>query len=177
VVFDLSIGDTRATGCITQQLSFWCKLHLQIQDIQIEVIVWMIKSKSKLYYDQQSVGQSVLLSGTYLGLATNFFFFFLHWQLRVSWCGASSLTRGWVCNLLYNCFWALPEQSLSGPSSAELTAIIYCLTWDSLTRRPRSPYLYPPGTGWPSYTPPPPPGHWVPFLSPLTTRRATVEVF
>jgi hypothetical protein len=29
------------------------------------------------------------------------------------------------------------------------------------------PYLYPQGTGWPSYTP----GHWVPFLSPLTTRR------
>jgi hypothetical protein len=28
------------------------------------------------------------------------------------------------------------------------------------------------GTGWPSYTP----GHWVPFTSPLTTRRATVEV-
>jgi hypothetical protein len=31
----------------------------------------------------------------------------------------------------------------------------------------RSPYLYPPGTGWPSYTH----GHWVLFLSPLTTRR------
>jgi hypothetical protein len=27
------------------------------------------------------------------------------------------------------------------------------------TWRTRSPYLYPPGTGWPSYTP----GHWVPF--------------
>jgi hypothetical protein len=39
--------------------------------------------------------------------------------------------------------------------------------------RSRSLYLYPPGTGWPSYTP----GHWVPFPSPLTTRRATVEVF
>jgi hypothetical protein len=41
------------------------------------------------------------------------------------------------------------------------------------TWRARSPYLYPPGTGWPSYTP----AHWVPFPSPLTTRRATVEVF
>jgi hypothetical protein len=41
------------------------------------------------------------------------------------------------------------------------------------TWRARFLYLYPPGTGWPSYTP----GHWVPFLSPLTTRRATVEVF
>jgi hypothetical protein len=27
--------------------------------------------------------------------------------------------------------------------------------------RARSPYLYPPGTGWPSYTP----GHWVPLSS------------
>jgi hypothetical protein len=30
------------------------------------------KSKSKLYYDQWSVGQSVLVSGTHLGPATNF---------------------------------------------------------------------------------------------------------
>jgi hypothetical protein len=36
----------------------------------------------------------------------------------------------------------------------------------------RSPYLYPPDTEWPSYIP----GHWVLFSSPLTTRRATVEV-
>jgi hypothetical protein len=34
------------------------------------------------------------------------------------------------------------------------------------TWRARFPYLYPPGRGWDSYTP----GHWVPFLSPLTTR-------
>jgi hypothetical protein len=32
---------------------------------------------------------------------------------------------------LYNCFWALPEQSLLGRSPAELTAIFYCLIWDS----------------------------------------------
>jgi hypothetical protein len=43
------------------------------------------------------------------------------------------------------------------------------------TWRARSPYLlvYPPGTGWPSYTL----RHWVPFSSPPTTSRATVEVF
>jgi hypothetical protein len=38
------------------------------------------------------------------------------------------------------------------------------------TWRARSPYLYPPGTGWPGYTP----RHWVPFSSPPTTRRAMV---
>jgi hypothetical protein len=31
------------------------------------------KSKSKLYYAQRSVGQSVLVSGTHLGRVTNFF--------------------------------------------------------------------------------------------------------
>jgi hypothetical protein len=40
------------------------------------------------------------------------------------------------------------------------------------TWRARSLYLCPPGARWPRYTP----GHWVPFPSPLTTRRATVEV-
>jgi hypothetical protein len=41
------------------------------------------------------------------------------------------------------------------------------------TWRARSPYLYPPGTGWPSYTP----RHCIPFLSPPTTCRAMMEVF
>jgi hypothetical protein len=63
------------------------------------------------------------------GTRDQFFFlleiFFL--QLRVCNFVAPSLTRGRVCNLLYNCFWSLPEQSLLGGSPAELTAIFYCL--------------------------------------------------
>jgi hypothetical protein len=43
---------------------------------------------------------------------------------------------------------------------------------DSPNLEARSQYSYRPGTGWPSYTP----RHWVPFLSPFTTRGATVEV-
>jgi hypothetical protein len=58
-------------------------------------------------------------------------FLFPVWRLRVSRCGAPSLTRGRVCNLLYSSFWALPEQSLWGPSPTELTAIFYCPIWDS----------------------------------------------
>jgi hypothetical protein len=54
-------------------------------------------------------------------------FFFL---LEISFV-EPSLTRGRVCNLPYNCFWALPEQSLLGRSPTELTAIFYCLIWDS----------------------------------------------
>jgi hypothetical protein len=52
-------------------------------------------------------------------------------QLRVCYFVAPSLTRGRGFNLLYNCFWALPEQSLLGRSPAELTAIFYCVVWDS----------------------------------------------
>jgi hypothetical protein len=82
-------------------------------------------------------------------------------QLRVCYFVAPSLTRGQVCNLLYNCFWALPEQSLMGRSPAELTALFYCL----ILRLPQpggpgsriyipqeqgGPVI-PPGTGFPFY--------------------------
>jgi hypothetical protein len=67
------------------------------------------------------------------GTRDQFFFlleiYFRH--LRVYYFVAPSLTRGRVCNLLYNCFCALPEQSLLGRSPAELTAIFYCLIRDS----------------------------------------------
>jgi hypothetical protein len=58
--------------------------------------------------------------------------FFFHLEisfrlLRVYYFVAPFLTRGVVCNLLYNCFWALPEQSLLGRSPSELTAIFYYL--------------------------------------------------
>jgi hypothetical protein len=50
----------------------------------------------------------------------------------------------------------------------------YCLRFETPpTWTTRSLYLYPPGTGWPSYTP----RHLVSFSSPPTTRRDMVEVF
>jgi hypothetical protein len=53
-------------------------------------------------------------------------------------------------------------------------ATFNCLRFEtSLTWRARSPYLFLPGTGWPDYTR----RHWIPFSSPLTTRRATAVVF
>jgi hypothetical protein len=94
-------------------------------------------------------------------------------QLLASCCGEPSLTRRWVYNLLVQCFLAFPGQSLSGPSPVEFTTIFNYLILDSPTWRAKSPHSYPPGTGWPSYTH----GHWVPFSSPLMTRRAAVEVF
>jgi hypothetical protein len=52
----------------------------------------------KLSYDRQSVGQSVFVSGSHLEPMTRYLFSV--WQLGVSWCGAPSLTRGRVCNLV-----------------------------------------------------------------------------
>jgi hypothetical protein len=52
-------------------------------------------------------------------------------HFRVCKFVAPSLTGGRVCKLLYNCFLALPEQSLVDRSPAELTALFYCLIWDS----------------------------------------------
>jgi hypothetical protein len=52
--------------------------------------------------------------------------------------------------------------------------IFYCLRFETPpTWRTRFPYSYSRGTWWPNYTP----RHRVPFPSPTTTRRATVEVF
>jgi hypothetical protein len=60
-------------------------------------------------------------------------------------------------------------QSFSGQIPAGLmTTFETPPTW-----RATSLYLYRPGIGWPEYTP----RHWVPFPSPPTTSRATVEVF
>jgi hypothetical protein len=77
-------------------------------------------------------------------------------------------------SVVYNCCWFSPAQSFLGPSPAGLVTIFYWLRFETFPIwRARSTYLYPPGTRWPSYNP----RHWVPFSSPPTTRRATVEVF
>jgi hypothetical protein len=76
-------------------------------------------------------------------------------------------------SVIYSCCWASPGRSFLGPSPTGLMTIFCCLRFETPpTYRAGSPYLYPPGTGWPSYTP----RHWVPFSSPPGTQRAMVEV-
>jgi hypothetical protein len=61
-----------------------------------------------------------------------------------------------------NWCWSSPAQSLSGPSPAVLITIFYCPRFETPpTWRVTSPYLCPPVTGWPVYTP----KHWVLFVS------------
>jgi hypothetical protein len=80
----------------------------------------------------------------------------------------SSLTKGWVCRLQLLLVLA-SAVNLGSESRGTHDRIL-------LSQIPDSPNLegqVPSGTGWLSYTP----RHWVPFSSPPTTRRATVEVF
>jgi hypothetical protein len=60
-------------------------------------------------------------------------------------------------SVFYN-YCCLRQQSFSGPSPAGLMTTFYCLRFETPpTWRTRSLYLYPPGIGWPGYTP----RHWV----------------
>jgi hypothetical protein len=84
-------------------------------------------SKSKLYYDRRSAGQSVLEQSTHFGDYER------SWFLSDS-CGFVGLRRPlWredgsaVCN----CNWPSPAQSFSGPSSVGLVAIFYCLRFET----------------------------------------------
>jgi hypothetical protein len=85
-------------------------------------------------------------------------------HLRVCYFVAPSLTRGRGCNLLVQLLLVLARAVTLGYKSRRTHNHIL-LSHLRLPQpgRPGSLYLYPPGTGCPSYTP----GHWVPFLPPL----------
>jgi hypothetical protein len=116
-----------------------------------------LKLKLKLVYDRRSFGQSVLVSGSHLESMTSIFFYltiagFFMWDTL-----SDERTR-----LQFTCTVASgPCQSshswVEVPQNSRPYFTVSSET--SPTWRARSPYLYPPGTGWPSYTP----GHWVPF--------------
>jgi hypothetical protein len=70
-------------------------------------------------------------------------------QLWVCWSGALSLTGGRVCRL--QLLLVLASAVILGSKSRGTHGHIYCLKFETHpTWRARSPYLYPPGTGWPS---------------------------
>jgi hypothetical protein len=122
----------------------------QLRHVPLSILIEVeVEVEVELNYDQQSVSQSVMVSGTHLGPATNFSFSFKFsldsW--RVCYFAVASLTRRRVCNLLL-----LLVLASAVPQDSRSYFIVPVLetppTW-----RARSPYLYFPGTGRPRYTP------------------------
>jgi hypothetical protein len=91
-------------------------------------------------HDWQSVGQSVLVSGTHLGPILLSLITFR--QLWVCWCGVLSLMREQL--IVYSCCWASSAQFLSCPILTGLMTIFYCLKFETPpTWRARILYLFP----------------------------------
>jgi hypothetical protein len=118
-------------------------------------------SKSKPPHDRQSVDQSALVSGPVTNFSFSLKFSIDSWGFVILWRPLS-----WEDEFIIYCWhWATLAQSFSGPSPAGLNTMFnYPIFWDSPNLEGQVPVLMSPG-------------HWVPFSSPLTTRRATVEVF
>jgi hypothetical protein len=97
-------------------------------------------------YDQWSVSQSILVPAYMIRLFQSV------WQLWVSWCGAPSLMRGWVCNLLTQLLLGL-ARAVTLRSRSRITHGHILLSHLRLPQPggPGPHYLYPPGKGWPSY--------------------------
>jgi hypothetical protein len=105
--------------------------------------------------DGQLASLSVLVLGSHLESMARFLFPVC--QLRVSWCGAPSLMRRWVCNLLIQLFLGLARE-VTLRSKSHRTHDHTSLSHMTLPPpwKPRSPYLQgglviPPGTGFPFY--------------------------
>jgi hypothetical protein len=105
-----------------------------------------VMSKSQLLYDWQSVSMSWYRAPLWdlrpgiiscRNVAV--------WNLRSCIYGAPSLTWGRVCNLWCNHSMVRVAQN---PKPYFTVSSVTPPTW-----RARFPYLCPPGTGWPSYTP------------------------
>jgi hypothetical protein len=107
---------------------------------------WSVSSKSKLLYDWQSVSMSWYRVPLW-DLRPNIISCrnVAVWNFRSCIYLAPSLTRGRVCNLQCNHSIVLVAQN---PKPYFTVSSETPPTW-----RARFPYLYPPGTGWLSYTP------------------------
>jgi hypothetical protein len=129
-----------------------------------------VQSLSELLYDWRFTPSQFILEQAPWDSRPGFFF-----QLNTcshSYYVTSSRTRGLVCRL--QLLQALVSAVILGSESRGTHYhILLSQIRNSPTWRARPPYLYPPLTGGPSYTP----RHWVPFSSAPTTHRDTVEVF
>jgi hypothetical protein len=116
---------------------------------------------SKLRYDRRSVGQSVLVSSPHLGPKKNCYYCQTFTGLLM-WGGLSDERTG------------LSFTVAAGPRQSSHSLVrVLSQTRDSANLEGQTTVFVSPRTWWPGYTS----RHWVPFSSPSTARRATVEVF
>jgi hypothetical protein len=141
---------------------------------------WTSKLKLKLLYEWRSVSQYVLMSGTPLELMTRFYFsLFLCQKIALLFVLGRPIWRK-DGSVIYSANMSVVRVAEDSQPyitvSSETTGFPFCrlLGLEGITvevflpastrgtpaSRARFPYLYPPGTGWPSYTP----GHWVPIF-------------
>jgi hypothetical protein len=114
-------------------------------------------SESELLYDWRFTANQFVLAPSPLRLTARNLFFYLNTCDHSPYV-TSSLTRGWVCRLQLPLVLA-SAFILRSESRRTHDHILLSQIRDSPNLEPRSPYLYPPGTGWLNYTP----RHWVPF--------------
>jgi hypothetical protein len=91
------------------------------------------KVKVKVMLLRQSVGQSVLVSGTHLGPVTNFFPFLFDYFLDIfGFVDVGCPLWREVGSVVFSFFRASPAQPFSDLSPTRLMSIVYCLHfWDS----------------------------------------------
>jgi hypothetical protein len=134
-------------------LTFFNSLILDLSTSLLSVIlnclnpVINVKVKTrKLRYDRRSVGQPVFLSNPIWGPKIKFLL--LSHSCEFVDVGPHLWREDG--SIVYNCCWSSPAQSFSDASSAGLMTISHRLRFETPpTWRARSPYLYPPGTGFP----------------------------
>jgi hypothetical protein len=131
---------------LTRNLLPWLQ---RTRPVLVLVLRLTSESNSKLCYDRRSVGQSVLVLSTHLGLKTRFLFLSDRSRFvdvgRPLWLGDGSA--------VHNCCWSCQRVILGSESCGTHDHILLSQVWDSPDLESQVPVLYPPGTGWPSYTP------------------------
>jgi hypothetical protein len=120
----------------------------------------MSESESELLYDWWFTANQFVLATSPLRPTTRIFIFQLN-TCNYNPYVTSSMMRGWVCHLQLLMVFA--STVIHRSESHRTHHHHHHLRFETPpTWRARSPYLYPPGTGWASYTH----RHWIPVFVP-----------